>query len=179
MAVIAVGGDLNSMDKKQLRELVLRIRGDIRWHRDQRGDDRCWLDDIKLYENLPGYINPYSQRVPPKVEFLRLCGVFQSNRQVPGEHVTHTESAQPRNADEDLDAMDKETLILEVNKLRNGIHTHLEKGEKRGYADDAALYALLPERTKAITRLPPELLQNCARFCALKLDEHPPRIHEW
>lgn len=31
----------------------------IRWHRDQRGDDRCWLDDEQLYMLLPeGYLPP-------------------------------------------------------------------------------------------------------------------------
>ncbi len=36
-----------------------RLRTAIRKHRDQRGDDRCWLDDEELYKTLPeGFVPP-------------------------------------------------------------------------------------------------------------------------
>jgi hypothetical protein len=38
---------------------VERLRTAIRKHRDQRGDDRCWMDDEELYKALPeGYFPP-------------------------------------------------------------------------------------------------------------------------
>jgi hypothetical protein len=38
---------------------IERLRAAIRKHRDQRGDDRCWMDDEELYKVLPeGYVPP-------------------------------------------------------------------------------------------------------------------------
>lgn len=38
---------------------VAGLRAAVRKHRDQRGDDRCWLDDEELYQALPeGYTPP-------------------------------------------------------------------------------------------------------------------------
>lgn len=38
---------------------IEKLRVAIRKHRDQRGDDRCWLDDEELYKVLPeGYTPP-------------------------------------------------------------------------------------------------------------------------
>ncbi len=38
---------------------AVRLANAIRRHRDQRGDDRCWLDDEELYRELPeGYQPP-------------------------------------------------------------------------------------------------------------------------
>lgn len=45
--------EISRMDMETLREEVRRLRSGIREHRDQRGDDRCWLDDEKLYELMP------------------------------------------------------------------------------------------------------------------------------
>ena len=40
-------------------EEIEHLRNAIRKHRDQRGDDRCWLDDEELYKVLPeGYTVP-------------------------------------------------------------------------------------------------------------------------
>lgn len=37
----------------------VRLQESIRTHRDQRGDDRCWMDDEQLYAVLPeGYTPP-------------------------------------------------------------------------------------------------------------------------
>lgn len=72
----------------------------IRKHRDQRGDDRCWMDDEELYAALPeGYTppardtavmlkhcerfivcreNPKTEYVSPEREIERLKGVIDS-----------------------------------------------------------------------------------------------------
>jgi hypothetical protein len=44
---------LDGMSPAELGAEVRRLREGIRAHRDQRGDDRCWLDDEKLYALLP------------------------------------------------------------------------------------------------------------------------------
>ena len=53
----------------------------IREHRDQRGDDRCWMDDEKLYNILPeGYTPP---KRDCRVE-LKFCERFIATRHNPG-----------------------------------------------------------------------------------------------
>jgi hypothetical protein len=52
----------------------------IRKHRDQRGDDRCWMDDEELYKALPeGYTPPERDTA---VE-LRNCEIFLACRKNP------------------------------------------------------------------------------------------------
>ncbi len=51
--------DIEPFNRVQLKEEVRKLRGAIRLHRDQKGDDRCWLDDESLYKILPeGYTPP-------------------------------------------------------------------------------------------------------------------------
>lgn len=60
---------------------VKRLSSAIRSHRDQRGDDRCWMDDEKLYAALPEGYTP-----PPRdstVE-LRNCERYIASRHNPG-----------------------------------------------------------------------------------------------
>lgn len=45
--------DAAKMTWRQLRAEVIRLREAIRLHRDQKLDDRCWMDDYVLYESLP------------------------------------------------------------------------------------------------------------------------------
>lgn len=41
-----------------MKERVATLEAAIRKHRDQRGDDRCWLDDEELYAILPEGFKP-------------------------------------------------------------------------------------------------------------------------
>lgn len=62
------------------RAEVAALRNAIRKHRDQRGDDRCWLDDEDLYKELPeGY------EVPARDTAVELenCNKFLCNRRNP------------------------------------------------------------------------------------------------
>ncbi len=60
--------------------IVERYEAGIRAHRDARGDDRCWRDDVALYQLLPeGYVAPALDSV---VELER-CKAFISSRQNP------------------------------------------------------------------------------------------------
>lgn len=63
---------------------VGHLKAAIREHRDQRGDDRCHLDDQKLYAVLgEGDADPYAHdaTLPPKGEFLRSCERYWHQRQ--------------------------------------------------------------------------------------------------
>lgn len=57
---------------------VERLRAAIRKHRDQRLDDRCWMDDYELYEVLPEGIDPsyVDLRLLPKDVMMRNCERF-------------------------------------------------------------------------------------------------------
>lgn len=45
--------DVYLMNRKTLQGQVIKLRTAIRTHRNQRGDDRCWMDDYDLYDSLP------------------------------------------------------------------------------------------------------------------------------
>lgn len=56
---------LNEVDK------VVKLKQAIRKHRDATGHDRCWQNDIELYEVLGESIP--NQMWPPKEEFEQKC----------------------------------------------------------------------------------------------------------
>lgn len=62
---------------------IRRLRAAIRKHRDERGHDRCWLDDAQLYGVL-GEPQPDTS-LPPEPEFIENCRRFHALRQAPKE----------------------------------------------------------------------------------------------
>jgi hypothetical protein len=61
-----------------------KLKAAIRKHRDQKSDDRCWLDDVNLYRVLGGQEwDDYRSDLPPKCEFLESCARFWEQRQRP------------------------------------------------------------------------------------------------
>ncbi|HEU4402033.1 MAG TPA: hypothetical protein VFT43_07995 [Candidatus Polarisedimenticolia bacterium] len=72
--------DLETLSPEQLAGEVLRLRQGIRQHRDERGDDRCWLDDQRLYSLLPDKKAAITT-LPPKDVFLKSCERFWKTRQ--------------------------------------------------------------------------------------------------
>lgn len=61
-----------------------KLRAAIRKHRDQRGDDRCWVDDMELYGSLPEAVGTEILALPPRDVFLSNCARFHEFRQAPG-----------------------------------------------------------------------------------------------
>lgn len=45
----------------------------IRKHRDQKGDDRGWMDDLELYKALPEGVAEADLRIPPPAEMMKNC----------------------------------------------------------------------------------------------------------
>ncbi len=72
-------------ERDAARKEVERLQTAIRNHRDQKGDDRCWLDDAELYKVLPEGPQPLNQ-VPPEAEFLANCARYHKSRTVPEEY---------------------------------------------------------------------------------------------
>src|SRR4051794_12801651 len=68
----------------RLRAEGERLKAAIREHKDQRGDDRCWLDDVKLYHPLGEGVSP-DAGLPPKCEFLESCSRYFDQRQWPAD----------------------------------------------------------------------------------------------
>ena len=97
-----------SKEAVALYEEVEKLRGAIRTHRDQRGDNRCWLDDETLYSSLPeGYIPPERDTT---VELFN-CMLYVACR-----HNPKTEYVSPQRRIEELEAT--------VKKLEEVIRTY-------------------------------------------------------
>lgn len=62
------------------QERIEELETAIRTHRDQRGDDRCWLDDVELYAVLHEDKQPFFA-LPAKQEFLGNCARYWECRQ--------------------------------------------------------------------------------------------------
>ena len=75
--------DLELMSIDLLKEEIKKLRSLIRYHKDQKDDDRCWVDDIRLYEALPEGCVGYDSTLPPEDVFLDNCKRFCRSRQVP------------------------------------------------------------------------------------------------
>lgn len=72
--------DLAKMNAEELRSELIRLRNGIRSHRDKKGDDRCWLNDVVLYQLLPEGKDA-SFKLPDKDTFLKNCERFWRTRQ--------------------------------------------------------------------------------------------------
>ncbi len=85
--------DIYEMNVHAMASEIRRLRMAIRNHRDQRGDDRCWMDDNELYAVLPEGVNAEFQ-LPEKRTFLgncaRHCEKFWENRQPPDAKIDFT-----------------------------------------------------------------------------------------
>jgi len=75
--------DLNLISHNHLVEEVLKLRNAIRSHRDQIGDDRCWMDDIGLYKILPEGVAGADLSLLSDEQFRRNCDLFIKNRKCP------------------------------------------------------------------------------------------------
>lgn len=74
---------LDGWDLNTLKDEVIRLRDAIRSHRDEKGHDRCWLDDIELYKSLPEGTFGIDLALPPKEEFIKNCERYHAHRQDP------------------------------------------------------------------------------------------------
>lgn len=77
--------------------------------------------------------------------------------------------------DEDLEQMNREALIDEARKLRQGIREHRDSSMHALCWHHPALWGLLPDKSDAVPVVPewPEFLKGCIRY-RLSLDEQLP-----
>jgi hypothetical protein len=62
-------------------ERIRELEAAIRLHRDQKGDDRCWIDDLSLYSVLPEGCANADLRLHTPEEMLANCKRFIASRQ--------------------------------------------------------------------------------------------------
>lgn len=135
---------------------ILEMRKGIRYARDQKGDDRCWLDDYKVTNALPA-----TKRLvvfPTYDEGMKKCQYFFKNRNANSPDPTPANAIlDPLEWDSDLVRMSSESLWEEYTKLEKGIIKFDSIPiEKRTIEHDRELYSLLPEKIPADFRLPCE-----------------------
>ena len=167
---------LEKLEKLGIEECIAAIREQrqvIREHRDQKGDDRCWLDDYYVWvmlndtsADLPSEV--LTQAGPPMPSFeegMRCCRDFYNFRRRGEADTTPSDAVlDPTQWDGDLAGMSNEELVKELMRIQQAIRTHRDisgrlacrSGRPRTFEDDRALYVVLPEKIPADFRLPPE-----------------------
>lgn len=150
-------------------KMIRQIRYSIRTHRDQKGDDRCWLDDYLVWKFLDEGSSDL-QTMPSFLEGMRLCRDFFIYRRVETPDPIPPDAIQdPLRWDDDLVNMDLSMLQSELERLKQALAAHRDVfGRLRTFEDDRRLYAELPEKMPADFRLPPEeaFLGEAAAPCA-------------
>jgi hypothetical protein len=73
-------GDPTRHNERAMEIRIDELEAAIRKHRDERGDDRCWLDDVDLYTILGDTTQP-EFKLPERAEFLGNCARFWECRQ--------------------------------------------------------------------------------------------------
>jgi hypothetical protein len=68
--------------------------------------------------------------------------------------------------DEDLDRLDRDTLIAEIKRLRAGIREHRDSSGQELCWHHPKLWGLLPEQTDPQPAVPawPQFLRGCLRY---------------
>src|SRR5690606_32948778 len=96
---------MNSEEENALRRKIAAIRAAIRHHRDEKGDDRCWLDDYFIWDFLPDSPG-VPTTLPPGDEAMAACRAFYNLRNAPTpDPVPPDAVTDPARWDADLDHM--------------------------------------------------------------------------
>lgn len=171
-----------------VRSQIIEMRNAIRSHRDQKGDDRCWVDDHAVYNTVPSIRQKV--HLPTFDEGMRKCRLFYKKRnalsmdEIPADAILN-----PAKWNDDLTEMNAEDLKQEHSRLETAIIKHYNISyDQKTKEDDKNLYSVLPEKIPADFRLPSEqdflgtVKSNagCPQFWnshANCLGEH--YIHQW
>ena len=141
----------------ELLEAILERRKVIREHRDQVGDDRCWLDDYLVWDMLDDSMSrPLA--LPTFTDGMNKCEIFYIFRRAENKDPTPKSAIlNPTLWDKDLDHLTPSQLWYELSRLQNAISKHRDIFDRnRSIDDDRELYNVLPEKIPADFRLPPK-----------------------
>ena len=122
---------------------IVEMRKAIRSHRDQIGDDRCWIDDHAVYNTVPSI----RQKVylPSYEEGMRKCRLFYKNRNTDSVDATPQDAIlDPARWNDDLLGMSADDLQEQHAKLEKAIIKHYNiPYDKKTIEDDKELYRVL------------------------------------
>lgn len=140
-----------------LRNSIQESRAAIRYHRDQKGDDRCFLDDYIVWARLPDSPMIFT-RLPEFSQAMRLCEIFYTFRRADYADPVPPDAITDRSHwDDDLVYLSSVGLFGQFFLLQRAIRIHRDiLNRLRTIDDDRALYAVLPEKLPADFRLPSE-----------------------
>lgn len=142
---------------ERLFRAVIDARNRIRNHRDQKGDNRCWLDDLLVWTLLPD--SPPDLAAPPPDAMDRCRAFYAHRRSDTADPFPTGVPIDPANEgfDDGLDVMDGAGLEAELARLLEAVRVHRDvTGRECTLDDDRELYAALPEKVPADFRLPPK-----------------------
>jgi len=147
------------LTRAQLIDAIKRRRKAIRKHRDQKGDDRCWLDDFWLYVFLNDS-KPAPTKVPAFEPGLEQCKLFFVFRRADAPDPLPPDAILDRRFWEGgLNQRPVWDLILILRQIQEALKAHRDLPEQenrpRNLHDDRRLYSVLPEKMPADFRLPP------------------------
>jgi hypothetical protein len=145
---------LSKMAPGELAEAIAERRAVIRAHRDAKGDDRCWVDDLAVWRMVDG-LPADAGALPSFDDGMRRCAEFYRHRRA--DAADAGEAAPVPGADADIPGMPHADLVKCLAALQAAIRAHSDvKDRPRNLDDDRALYAALPEKVAPDFRLPPE-----------------------
>jgi hypothetical protein len=133
--------DINELIRiaREQDEERVRLESAIRTHRDQRGDDRCWLDDHALYSVLDDAPEPSNHlALPPKCEFLKSCERYWEQRQTPDDKASGKNGPTIRQLEDE----NKELLSLIHRAYYSANRDGWQDGETTNEVTDAILATL-------------------------------------
>lgn len=142
---------------KDVLQEIIEARHAIRQHRDAKGDDRCWLDDYKIWALIPGSF-PVPLEVPPMEQAMDMCRAYYKLRRASSADVPAADAVlDPKDWDRDIEVMNDDALAEELVRIRTAVRRHRDAAcNPITIDDDRDLYSILPERVPADFRLPPE-----------------------
>ena len=154
---LSCGGAMRFQLLSALREAIIQRRTVIRSHRDQKLDDRCWLDDYlvwKMCDDSP----VYPLLVLPLEEAMQKCREFSQCRRAEYPDPIPIGAVLEKNLwDKDLNTMTSMQRTNELARIQIAIRRHRDISDRpRTLGDDRLLYSVLPEQIPADFRLPPE-----------------------
>lgn len=140
----------------EIKKAILERRQVIREHRDQLGDNRCWLDDYLVWDMLDDSPS-LPLDLPTFINGMIECEKFYNFRRADNKDQPPPQANfDPALWDKDLDDMTPTLLWFELAKTQRRIRHHRDIfGRNRSIDDDRELYNVLPEKIPADFRLPP------------------------
>lgn len=181
---------LNLLTYRELKIAIRERRRVIRKSRDERGDDRCWMDNYLIWamlENSP--VDP--MKAPAYGEAMQSCEQFYKYCSTEDKDPTPLDAIlDPDHWDDDLWGINKNRLVYKLLEIQLAITILRDVYYHRPLTIDdyRNLYVILPEKIPADFRLPPrsEFLgtdnphAGCPRFWMSHSNcKGPCNLHVW